>query len=171
MKDLVKLGKITKNQGNKGELRVAPYTDDLRRFELLESVYLVKPDQSEQSKKIIEDIWYHKSFVILKLQGIDDIGEALKYRNYEVMIKQDELLSLAEDEYYIDDLIGLEVILPDEKVLGKVLNILETKGTDILVVKNINKEYMIPMSKEYIIEIDLENYIIYIDPVNKILDL
>ncbi len=171
MKDLVKLGKITKNQGNKGELRVAPYTDDLRRFELLESVYLVKPDQSEQSKKIIEDIWYHKSFVILKLQGIDDIGEALKYRNYEVMIKQDELLSLAEDEYYIDDLIGLEVILPDEKVLGKVLNILETKGTDILVVKNKNKEYMIPMSKEYIIEIDLENYIIYIDPVNKILDL
>ena len=171
MKDLVKLGKITKNQGNKGELRVAPYTDDLRRFELLESVYLVKPDQSEQRKKIIEDIWYHKSFVILKLQGIDDIGEALKYRNYEVMIKQDELLSLAEDEYYIDDLIGLEVILPDEKVLGKVLNILETKGTDILVVKNKNKEYMIPMSKEYIIEIDLENYIIYIDPVNKILDL
>ncbi len=171
MKDLVKLGKITKNQGNKGELRVAPYTDDLRRFELLESVYLVKPDQSEQSKKIIEDIWYHKSFVILKLQGIDDIGEALKYRNYEVMIKQDELLPLAEDEYYIDDLIGLEVILPDEKVLGKVLNILETKGTDILVVKNKNKEYMIPISKEYIIEIDLENNIIYIDPVNKILDL
>jgi 16S rRNA processing protein RimM len=171
MKDLVKLGKITKNQGNKGELRVAPYTDDLRRFELLESVYLVKPDQSEQINKIIEDIWYHKSFIILKLQGIDDIGEALKYRNYEVMIKQDELLPLAEDEYYIDDLIGLEVILPDEKVLGKVLNILETKGTDILVVKNKNKEYMIPMSKEYIIEIDLENNKIYIDPVNKILDL
>lgn len=171
MKDLVTLGMITKNQGNKGELRVSPYTDDIRRFELLESVYLVKPGQGNQIKKIIEDIWYHKNFVILKLQGIDDIGEALKYRNYEVMIKEDELLPLAEDEYYIDDLIGLEVILPDENILGEVLNILDTKGTDILVVKAENKEYMIPMSKEYIIEIDLENNKIYIDPVNKILDL
>jgi len=171
MKDLVTLGKITKNQGNKGELRVTPYTDDLRRFELLEFVYLVRPGHSEQIKKVIEDIWYHKSFVILKLQGIDDIGEALKYRNYEVMIKEDELLPLAEDEYYIDDLIGLEVILPDKNVLGEVVNILESKGTDILVVKGDKKEYMIPMSKEYIIEIDLENNKIYIDPVNKILDL
>ena len=171
MKDLVTLGKITKNQGNKGELRVAPYTNDLRRFELLEFVYLVKPGQGNQTKKTIENIWYHKNFVILKLQGIDDIGEALKYRNYEVMIKEDELLPLAEDEYYIDDLIGLEVILPDEKLLGEVLNVLDTKGTDILVVKGKNKEYMIPMSKEYIKKIDLENNKIYIDPVNKILDL
>ncbi|MGM0445564.1 MAG: ribosome maturation factor RimM [Bacillota bacterium] len=171
MKDLVILGKITKNQGNKGELRVTPYTDDLRRFELLESVYLVKPDHSKKTKKLIEDIWYHKSFVILKLKGIDDIGAALKYRNYEVMIKEDELLPLAEEQYYIDDLIDMEVLLPDESILGKVLNVLDTKGTDILVVKGHKKEYMIPMSKEYIIEIDLENNKIYIDPVNNILDL
>ncbi|MDZ7672634.1 MAG: ribosome maturation factor RimM [Halanaerobiales bacterium] len=171
MEDLVTLGKITKNQGNKGELRVAPYTDDLRRFELLESVYLVNPNQGEKTKKIIEDMWYHKSFVILKLQGIDDIGEALKYRNYEVMIKEDELLPLAEDEYYIEDLIDLEVMLLDDSRLGKVINVLDTKGTDILVVKDQKKEYMIPMSKEYIKEIDLENNKIYIDPVNKILDL
>jgi|AntRauTorckE6833_2_1112554.scaffolds.fasta_scaffold00136_12 16S rRNA processing protein RimM len=171
MEDLVTLGKITKNQGNKGELRVAPYTDDLRRFELLESVYLVNPNQVEKNKKIIEDMWYHKSFVILKLQGIDDIGEALKYRNYEVMIKEDELLPLAEDEYYIEDLIDLEVLLLDDSRLGKVINVLDTKGTDILVVKDQKKEYMIPMSKEYIKEIDFENNKIYIDPVNKILDL
>lgn len=171
MENLVTLGKITKNQGNKGELRVAPYTDDLRRFELLESVYLVNPNQGEKTKKLIEDMWYHKSFVIFKLQGINDIGEALKYRNYEVMIKEDELLPLAEDEYYIEDLIDLEVILLDERRLGKVINVLDTKGTDILVVKDQKKEYMIPMSKEYIKEIDLENNKIYIDPVNKILDL
>lgn len=171
MEKLISLGKITKNQGNKGEVRVAPYTDDLRRFELLEEVILISPDQSEEISKTVEDIWLHKNFVILKLKGIDNIGEALEYRNYEIKIKADELLPLAEDEFYVDDLIDLTVILPDEKVLGKVLDVIDTGGTDILVIKGETKEYMVPMSKKYIKEIDIKANKIYIDPVHGILNL
>jgi 16S rRNA processing protein RimM len=171
MEKLVTLGKITKNQGNKGEVRVAPYTDDLRRFEFLEEVILESPDQSEQVTKAIEDIWLHKKFVILKLAGINDIGQALEYRNYEVKIEEKDLLPLAEDEFYVDDLINSIVFLPDDKELGKVLDVVDTGGTDILIVQGDQKEYMIPMSKEYIKEIDIKAGKILIDPVNGILDL
>lgn len=172
MKKLISLGKITKNQGNKGEVRVAPYSDDLRRFELLDEVILVSPDQSEEIKKVVEDIWLHKNFVILKLEDINDIGEALKYRNYEIKIEQEELLPLAEDEFYVDDLIDSTVLLPDDRELGKVINVIDSSGgTDILVVKSNKKEYMIPMSKEYIKKIDIKAKKILIEPVNGILDL
>lgn len=171
MEKLIAVGKITKNQGNKGELRVTPFTDDFRRFELLTEVILVSPDNTEQIQKAVEDIWLHKNFVILKLAGIDDIGEALKYRNYIVKIQQEELLPLAEDEFYVDELINATVILPNEKELGKVINVVDTGGTDILVVEGSDKEYMIPMSKQYIKKIDIENKEVYIDPVEGILDL
>ena len=172
MKKLISLGKITKNQGNKGEVRVAPYSDDLRRFELLDEVILVSPDQSEEIKKVVEDTWLHKNFVILKLEDINDIGEALKYRNYEIKIEQEELLPLAEDEFYVDDLIDSTVLLPDDRELGKVINVIDSSGgTDILVVKSNKKEYMIPMSKEYIKKIDIKAKKILIEPVNGILDL
>ncbi|HKL12117.1 MAG TPA: ribosome maturation factor RimM [Halanaerobiales bacterium] len=171
MEKLISLGKITKNQGNKGEVRVAPFTDDLRRFEFLEEVILVSPDQQKKVRKVIEDIWLHKNFVILKLENIDDIGEALEYRNYEVKIKEDDLLPLAADEFYVDDLIDATVILPDEKVLGRVLDVIDTGGTDILIIQGETKEYMIPMSKEYIKKIDIKANEIFIDPVNGILNL
>ena len=171
MEELITVGKITKNQGNKGELRVTPFTDDLRRFELLDKVILVSPDKTEQIEKAVEDIWLHKKFVILKLVGIDDIGEALKYRNYIVKIQQEELLPLAEDEFYVDQLIDATVILPKGKELGKVINIVDTGGTDILIIEGSDKEFMIPMSKQYIKKIDIEEKMIYIDPVQGILDL
>ncbi|MFO7814294.1 MAG: ribosome maturation factor RimM [Halanaerobiales bacterium] len=171
MEELITVGKIAKNQGNKGEVRVTSFTDDLRRFELLDEVVLVSPNNSEKIEKVIEDIWFHKNFVILKLAGIDDIDEALKYRNYLVKIQQNELLPLAEDEFYVDELIDSAVILPDKKKLGKVINVVDTGGTDILIIDGVKKEYMIPMSKEYVQKIDIAEKMIYIDPVNGILEL
>lgn len=171
MEELITVGKITKNQGNKGELRLTPFTDDLKRFELLDEVILVSPDNTEKIKKAVEDIWLHKKFVILKLAGIDDIGDALKFRNYKVKIQQEELLPLAENEFYVDELIDSTVILSNGKELGKVINVVDTGGTDILIIEGPDKEFMIPMSKQYIKKIDLEEKKVYIDPVQGILDL
>jgi len=171
MNELVSLGKITKNQGNKGELRLMPYIDNLKRFELLKEVFLVSPEQSTTIKKEVKKIWFHKNFVIIHLSGIDNIGDALKYRNYEVKIKKDEILDLADDQYYVDQLLDLTVFLLNHQMLGKIIDVIDTKGTDILLIQGRKKEYMIPMSKEYIKKIDLENKEILIEPVKGILDL
>lgn len=171
MKNLVSLGKITKNQGNKGELRLAPITDDLRRFELLTEVFLVSPDKKEKLVMKLEDIWFHKNFVILKIKGINSIGEALKYKNYQVMIEKKDKLSLTEDEYYVDDLIGSQVYLTTDKHLGEIAEIIDTNGTDVIVIEGLNKSYMVPMSKEYVKKIDLKNNLVKINPANNILEL
>ncbi|MFW6238862.1 MAG: ribosome maturation factor RimM, partial [Halanaerobiales bacterium] len=66
---LITIGKIGKNQGNKGEVRVIPLTDFPERYTVIEQVYLDNGETVTTRK--IEDVWFHKNYVIIKFAGID----------------------------------------------------------------------------------------------------
>ncbi|MFW5972170.1 MAG: ribosome maturation factor RimM [Bacillota bacterium] len=167
--NMITIGKITKNQGNKGEVRVLPLTDFPDRFELLNSVYLVKDDITME--KEIDNLRFHKNFVILKLTDVNNIEEALELRDFEVQIPDAELIPLEENEYYIDDLIDFTVLTSDGQKIGKVEEVVTTGGTDIFLVKGNDKDYMIPAALEIIIEIDEENYKMVVEPIPGLLEL
>ncbi|MTI60766.1 MAG: 16S rRNA processing protein RimM [Firmicutes bacterium] len=168
-KELVKIGRITKNQGNKGEVRVIPLTDHPERFELLESVYLAKGN--DIFKKNLEGFRYHKNFLVLKLEGIDNIGQAVELRDYFIKIPSVEILPLEEDEYYIDDLLGYQVITDSGEKLGEMFDVITTEGTDIFLVRDNNNEYMIPAAREIVIDIDMDNGVMVIKPISGLLEL
>jgi 16S rRNA processing protein RimM len=167
--ELVTIGKITKNQGNKGEVRVLPLTDYPDRFELLDTVYLVKGEETLQAR--IEDIRYHKNFVIIKLEGVNDIKRALELKDFFIKIAEDELLPLEEDEYYIDQITGFKVFTDEGISLGSLADVMITGGTDIFIVAGEDKEYMIPAAHEIIKEIDEDNQKIIIKPIPGLLEL
>ncbi|AZO95591.1 ribosome maturation factor RimM [Halocella sp. SP3-1] len=168
-KELVKIGRITKNQGNKGEIRVIPLTDHPERFELLESVYLAKGN--DIFKKNLEGLRYHKNFLVLKLEGIDNIGQALELRDYFIKIPSEEILPLEENEYYIDDLLGYQVITDIGEKLGEIFDVITTEGTDIFLVRDNNNEYMIPAAREIVIDIDMDKGVMVIKPISGLLEL
>ncbi|RQD76991.1 MAG: 16S rRNA processing protein RimM [Halanaerobium sp. MSAO_Bac5] len=165
----IEIGKITRYQGNKGEVRVMPSTDNPERFFELESVFLQKADEFYQLE--IEYIRFHKQFVVIKFFGIDSIAEAEELKNSQVLIVESEKYLLPEDSYYVDDLIGCEVYLSDNNYLGKVIEVVDTSGTDIILVKGKAKEYMLPASREMIVEIDLEAEKIIYNPIPGLLEL
>ncbi len=167
--ELVTIGKITKNQGNKGEVRVLPLTDYPDRFELLEEVYLVKDNKTRKVQ--LENIRYHKNFVIIKFAGINDINEALEIRDYYIKIMEDDLIPLEEGEYYIDHITGYSVLTKEGKLLGSLSDVLITGGTDIFIVKGEDKEFMIPAAYEIVKEIDDDNQKIIIEPIPGLLEL
>ena len=169
VENLISVGKITKNQGNKGEVRVIPLTDFPDRFELLKRVFLVKGSEIEE--KIIESTRQHKKFVVIKFSGIDSIEQAVKLRDYEIKIPEEELLPLAEDQYYIYRIIGSSVYTTKGEKLGQLTEVQPTGGTDIFVVKGAEKNYLIPASLEIVVDIDEENNKIVIDPIPGLLDL
>ena len=74
MENTFLIGKIVNTQGVHGEMRVITTTDDITRFELLDSVLI---DSAEYK---IEKVRYHKQFVLLKLKGIDDMTTAERYK-------------------------------------------------------------------------------------------
>jgi len=165
----LEIGIITRFQGNKGEVRVKATTDIPERFFDLDTVYLKRGDELKELE--IEYIRFHKQFVVIKFFDINSINEAEKLKNYQVLIDESEKYLLPEDNFYVDDLIDCDVYLESDKYLGKLIDVIDTSGTDIFLVKGQDKEYMLPASREMILEIDLENKKIIVDPIPGILDL
>ena len=165
----LEIGKITRFQGNKGEVRIKATTDIPERFLDLDFVYLKRGDELKELE--IDYIRFHKQFVIIKFFDVDSIDEAEKLKNYQVLIDESEKYLLPEDNYYVTDLIDCEVYLESGKYLGNLIDVVDTLGADIFLVKGQEKEYMLPASREMILEIDLENKRIIVDPIPGILDL
>ena len=152
---LFEIGTVVNTQGIKGEVRVLPMTDDPKRFELLEEIELFSKEKSKLYK--IESLRYHKQFIILKLEGINNMNDAEELKTHIIKIKEDKALPLLEDEFYIRDLYGISVITLDGETLGKITDIINTGGAnDVYVVKNSDsKEILIPALKQCILDVDI----------------
>ncbi|NLK20985.1 MAG: 16S rRNA processing protein RimM [Epulopiscium sp.] len=156
MPDYIEIGKIVNTQGIKGDLRVIPTTDDPKRFELLECIYIEK--KNELIKYEIERVWYHKQFVILKLKEIVSMNDGEALKNTIIKIPKELALPLEEDEYYIGDLYDMEVYTDEDEYLGKINDIIFTGSNDVYIVKNETdkKEILIPAIKQCILNINIE---------------
>jgi len=165
----LEIGIITRFQGNKGEVRIKATTDIPERFLDLDFVYLKRGKELKELE--IEYIRFHKQFVIIKFFAVNSIDEAEKLKNYQILIDKSEKYLLPEDNFYVSDLIDCEVYLESGRYLGTLIDVVDTSGTDIFLVQGQNKKYMLPASREMILEIDLENKKIIVDPIPGILDL
>jgi len=165
----LEIGIITRFQGNKGEVRIKATTDIPERFLDLNFVYLKRGKELKELE--IEYIRFHKQFVIIKFFAVNSIDEAEKLKNYQVLIDKSEKYLLPEDNFYVSDLIDCEVYLESGRYLGTLIDVVDTSGTDIFLVQGQDKKYMLPASREMILEIDLENKKIIVDPIPGILDL
>ncbi len=150
------IGQIVNTFGIKGFVKVKPFTDDLERFEELESVYIVKNKELKEFN--IEQIKYHKNLVLIKFKGIDDINIAEKYKNCYIKIKRENARKLPQNTYFIADLIGIKVYDEKGNFLGKVDDIYNNKIHDIYVIKDdLGKQILLPSIKEVIKQVDIDN--------------
>lgn len=150
------IGKVVNTYGVKGEVKVIPTTFDVKRFELLDKLELFMDD--EVSVFTIERVWYHKQFVIIKFKEIGDMTSAEKLKGRVIKVTEDKALPLGEDEYYINDLYGMEVKTCEGEYLGKIIEILFTGANDVYIVKeDEKKELLIPAIKKCINKVDVKN--------------
>ncbi len=157
MADNFVIGKIVNTQGIKGEVRVMPSTDDVTRFELLDSVLIMRRGSLEE--KEIESVRYHKQFVLLKLKGINDINEAEKYKNCEVQIPAELALPLEDNEYYIRDLYGMRVLDENGNMIGTLSDVLFTGANDVYVVQPVDPDkgdILLPAIRDCILSVDVD---------------
>ena len=147
------IGTIVNTHGIKGEVRVVPYTFDKTRFELLEEIEAVIRGTSHFLS--IEDVWYHKQFVILKFMGIDEITAAQKLKTAVLRIPEEKALPLGPDEYYLRDLYGMTVIEQNGAVLGELKSVIETGANDVYLIRNVESEILIPAIKQCILDVNV----------------
>lgn len=155
MEDLLKVGVITTTHGVRGEVKVFPTTDDAERF--LELEYVLLDTGRELRRLDIKNVRFFKNLVILKFDGIDNINDIEKYKGKDLWIPREEAQELGEDEYYIADLQGLNVVLEDGREFGTLRDVMETGANDVYIIdSNEHGEVLLPAIKECILDVDLE---------------
>ncbi len=159
MQERLEIGQIVNTFGIKGELKVVPFTDDIKRFDNLKTIYVRTKKETKQYQ--VENVKYHKNMVLIKLEGIDQIEDAEMLRNAFLEVDRENAIPLKEGTYFIADLIGLEVYTESGDLLGKVEDIYNTGSNDVYVVKDeLGKQILLPGIKEVIKEVKLDDKIV-----------
>ena len=154
-KEKLEVGQIVNTFGIKGFVKVYPYVDDISRFDNLKKVYIKSKNIDKELP--IEDVKYHKNMVLIKFKGIETVEEAEKLKNAYVEIDRADAIPLEEGQYFIADLLGLDVYLDTGEKLGVLEDIYNTGSSDIYVVKNeLGKQFLLPYIDEVIKKIDIE---------------
>jgi 16S rRNA processing protein RimM len=156
----LRVGKIVNTQGIKGEVRVIPLTEDINRFKNLKFAYL---DDEKLIRVDIEDVKYHKNFVLLKFKDVNSINDAAKYKDMYILVNRKNAIKLPEGSYFVCDLIGLDVYDTEGSFLGKISDIMSTGSNDVYVINNGGEELLVPALKSVVKSISIEDGKIIVD--------
>ena len=156
--DELQVGVITQTHGIRGEVKVFPTTDDANRFKKLKEVTL--DTGRERIPMLIEGVKFFKQFVILKFKGYDSINDVEKYRQGKLLVTRDKAVKLQKDEYFVADMIGMQVVTDAGEVLGTLKEVLATGANDVYVVtREDGSEVLLPAIKECIRKVDMDEQV------------
>lgn len=166
MEQYLEIGKIVSTHGLRGELRVDPWCDSPQFLCQFKTLYLKKGET-----KLSVSSRPHKTIAIVKAKGIDTIEEAEKLRGRILYINRSDA-RLAPGEYFIQDLMGLDVIdIDTSKSYGKITDVLKTGANDVYqVTDEKKKDYLIPVIDDVVKEIDINGGKVLIKPLKGIFD-
>ncbi len=166
MEDLLQVGAITTTHGVRGEVKVFPMTDDVMRFKKLKKVLL--EDGGDYLELEIAQVKFFKNLAILKFKGIDNINDVEKYKGRGLYVTRDHAVKCEKDEYFIADLIGIEIRTEEGELLGELADVLQTGANDVYVVRvdkdspyaervtDKNKELLLPAIRDCILQVDMQ---------------
>ncbi len=158
MKKELTIGKIVRPHGIKGELKVIPTMQDLSFLDYIEN--LVIDDQAYA----VENVKFVKDAFVVKLEGIDSIEDAEKFRDKKIGVRREDLEKDDKNDFYAEDLIGCKVYLDkDNRYIGKIADIQNYGSADVVVLQDGTEELMCPMVDGLIFSTDFDAQIVVFD--------
>lgn len=168
--ELIPVGKIHDTHGIKGHLKLYSYSGNLESLQAAGTVIL-KDVRNDCRSFTLKSVSRHAGGFIIRLNDFDNINQVESLVGSELCLTRSQLPEPEEDEYYWCDLIGLTVSTDNGTQLGTIVDIFETASNDIYVVRNNQREYLIPAVANVIGQIDLPNGTMVITPMDGLLDL
>ena len=155
MEQYLRVGVIASTHGLKGEVKVFPTTDEPERFRKLKKVFLDTGKEYLPLK--IKSVKFFKNQVILKFKGYDNINDIEKYLKKDLLVDREHAVELGENENFIADLIDMEVVTDEGKVLGTLTDVIETGANDVYAVKTPEgKEILLPAIRDCILDVNVD---------------
>ncbi len=120
----------------------------------------------------VQSVKYFKNMVIMKFKGIDNINDIEKYKGKDLLVTRENAVPLEENEYFIADLIDMEVFNEDGEKLGIIFDVMQTGANDVYVIKldENGKELLLPNIDECILDVNIEDKIMKVHVLEGLLD-
>jgi len=172
MKEMISVGKILNFHGISGIAKVGYSNIDIVKN--LKKVYLSNGGKNtEKESYTVTSVSFHKNFALIKFKEINSINELLPYKGTFIYIdKKEAENSLDEDEFLIEDLIGLNAFDNEDEFIGVIVDVKTSNGNDILCIRpedEEGREILIPFAREIVPVVDLEKKKVVIKPIEGLL--
>ena len=169
--ELIVIARGVRARGLKGEVVADLFTDFPERFEDVKRVFAVTPEGSRR-ELTLESHWFQNDRIVLKFAGYDDVEKARELVGCDFALPEAERVELPLGEYYDWEVEGCSVESVSGSLIGKVREVMRTGGVELLVIENEEaREIFVPMAASIIIQVDIPQKRIVIDPPEGLLDL
>ncbi|SKA64562.1 ribosome maturation factor RimM [Desulfobaculum bizertense] len=131
-----------------------------------------RPRRPRMQRREVVSWRQHKGALLLTLEGIEDRSQAEALRGFELLIRESDLPELEDGEFYLSQLVGLEVRLEDGSTLGHVQDVLVPAGQELWsIVTPEGHEVLFPVAEEFIRSVDPDEDCVVIAPPPGLLEL
>ncbi len=152
-KKFLEAGEIVGTHGIHGEVKILPWADSPDFLLSFDTYYIKGTPRRVLSARV------HKTCVLAKLEGVETPEQASLLRRQVICIDR-EVISLPEGSVYIADLLDCRVLDEDGQELGTIYDVLSLPANDVYVVRGAKRQYMIPVVREFVREINVaEGYV------------
>jgi 16S rRNA processing protein RimM len=150
------LGIIVRPHGLKGEVKISLTCSGLERLTSCKSLRLVRDGIELKSVSVIRGFMHPDGDAILRFKEVQGLDEAEGLRGVFVAVPETERTELPPDSFFLDDLAGMTVVTEEGLELGQIEEVLENPGNDVCVVRQGEKEILLPVLKSVILNVDLK---------------
>lgn len=169
MNQYLRVGVISSTHGVRGEVKVYPTTDDIKRFDYLKETIL---DTGKEYKTLhVSQVKYFKNMVILKFEEFNNVDDVVQYKGMDLLVTRENAIPLEDGQEYVADLLECTVVTDEGKTLGKMTDVMKTGANDVYVVRMDNgREVLLPVIDECVLEKDVKNKTIKVHIMKGLLD-
>ena len=150
------LGRVSGFRGNHGEITVKVVSGEAARWVHLNRVVIHGSGSGVgDSPRKVESVRAYRDRLVLKLSGVNDASGAAALRGSDVLAAAEDVPRLPKDVYWVERLVGARVMDAVLGDIGRVADVIEAGGGDLLLVKDDQGvETLIPMVKQFVTGID-----------------
>ncbi len=152
--DFFEFGKLIRTHGHKGWLRGRYEGRHPEKFRKLESVFLLMQEQPVPF--FVEGINWEGDRFMIKIADYDSLEKASELIGKRIFLPAQDLPELEDGDYFLHELIGLEVIDQNDASIGSVISFFDQTPQEMIEVDHQGKRLLLPLTEEIVNEIDID---------------
>ena len=154
-KDFVSVAYIASAHGLKGDVKVIQLSNDPERIYSLSNIFIIQKN-GEKKESFIKRVRAVKGGFAVSLANITSVTDAQQLVGSYIAVPENEVPVLGKDTWYHYEIIGIEVFTTEGLCLGKIEDIISTGSNDVYVIRDNEREYLIPAIRDVIKGVDIK---------------